>query len=134
MLSQFTSFQCPVSCMRLGLVTYFIYSNIHVSMLLNLFLYCSVLLFYFHSSFDVFKITYIYLNCSLFKIVLFPLDLGMLTILSALPSVLHDSLSLSINSNFYCEFFFFFFFFFQLLINLEPPPLLSNKAVKTWHL
>ena len=32
-LSQCTGFQCPVSCIKLGLVIYFTYVNIHVSML-----------------------------------------------------------------------------------------------------
>ena len=30
-LSQFTGFECPVSCIKLGLVIYFTYGNIHVS-------------------------------------------------------------------------------------------------------
>ena len=34
-LSQCTDFECPVSCMELGLVIYFIYGNIHVSMLFS---------------------------------------------------------------------------------------------------
>ena len=32
-LSQFISLKCPVSCIELGLVIYFIYGNIHISML-----------------------------------------------------------------------------------------------------
>ena len=32
-LSQYTGFECPVSCVELGLVIHFIYGNIHVSML-----------------------------------------------------------------------------------------------------
>ena len=32
-LSQCTDFECPASCIELGLVIYFIYGNIHVSML-----------------------------------------------------------------------------------------------------
>ena len=32
-LSQCTSFECPASCIELGLVIYFTYGNIHVSML-----------------------------------------------------------------------------------------------------
>ena len=31
-LSQCTDFECPVSCIKLGLVVYFTYGNIHVSM------------------------------------------------------------------------------------------------------
>ena len=34
-LSQRTSFECPVSCINLGLVIYFIYHNIHVSRLFS---------------------------------------------------------------------------------------------------
>ena len=34
-LSQCTSFECPVSCIELGLVIYFTYDNIHVSMLFS---------------------------------------------------------------------------------------------------
>ena len=34
-LSQCTSFECPVSCIELGLVIYFTYGNIHVSMLFS---------------------------------------------------------------------------------------------------
>ena len=34
-LSQCTSFQCPVSSIEFGLVIYFIYGNIHVSMLFS---------------------------------------------------------------------------------------------------
>ena len=34
-LSQCTGFECPVSCIELGLVIYFTYSNIHVSMLFS---------------------------------------------------------------------------------------------------
>ena len=34
-LSQWNCFECPVSCIRLGLVIYFIYGNIHVSMLFS---------------------------------------------------------------------------------------------------
>ena len=34
-LSQSTSFECPASCIRLGLVIYFTYGNIHVSMLFS---------------------------------------------------------------------------------------------------
>ena len=34
-LSQCTGFECPVSCIELGLVIYFIYGNIHVSMLFS---------------------------------------------------------------------------------------------------
>ena len=34
-LSQCTSFKCPVSCIKLGLVIYFTYGNIHVSMLFS---------------------------------------------------------------------------------------------------
>ena len=34
-LSQCTSFECPVSCIKLGLVIYFTYGNIHVSMLFS---------------------------------------------------------------------------------------------------
>ena len=34
-LSQSTSFECPVSCIKLGLVIYFTYGNIHVSMLFS---------------------------------------------------------------------------------------------------
>ena len=33
--SQSTGFQCPVSCIKLGLVIYFTYGNIHVSMLFS---------------------------------------------------------------------------------------------------
>ena len=33
--SQCTSFECPVLCIKLGLVIYFTYGNIHVSMLLS---------------------------------------------------------------------------------------------------
>ena len=32
-LSQCTGFECPVSCFKLGLVIYFTYGNVHVSML-----------------------------------------------------------------------------------------------------
>ena len=34
-LSQCTGFQCPVSCLELGLVFYFTYGNIHVLMLFS---------------------------------------------------------------------------------------------------
>ena len=34
-LSQCTSFECPVSCIELGLVIYFTYENIHVSILFS---------------------------------------------------------------------------------------------------
>ena len=34
-MSQCTSFECPVLCIELGLVIYFIYGNIHVSMLFS---------------------------------------------------------------------------------------------------
>ena len=34
-LSQHTGFECPVSCIELGLVIYFIYGNIHFSMLFS---------------------------------------------------------------------------------------------------
>ena len=34
-LSQCTSFECPASCIKLGLVNYFTYGNIHVSMLFS---------------------------------------------------------------------------------------------------
>ena len=34
-LSQFTSFECPASCIKLGLLIYFILGNIHVSMLFS---------------------------------------------------------------------------------------------------
>ena len=34
-LSQCTGFECPVSCIKLGLVIYFTYGNIHVSMLFS---------------------------------------------------------------------------------------------------
>ena len=34
-LSQCTSFECPVSCIKLGLVICFTYGNIHVSMLFS---------------------------------------------------------------------------------------------------
>ena len=34
-LSQCTGFECPASCIELGLVIYFIYGNIHVSMLFS---------------------------------------------------------------------------------------------------
>ena len=34
-LSQGTDFECPVSCIKLGLVIYFTYGNIHVSMLFS---------------------------------------------------------------------------------------------------
>ena len=34
-LSQCTSFECPLSCIELGLVIYFIYGNIHFSMLFS---------------------------------------------------------------------------------------------------
>ena len=34
-LSQHTSFECPASCIELGLVIYFTYGNIHVSMLFS---------------------------------------------------------------------------------------------------
>src|SRR5574337_407954 len=34
-LSQCTSFECPVSCIELGLVIYFTYGNKHVSMLFS---------------------------------------------------------------------------------------------------
>ena len=34
-LSQCTSFECPVSCIKLGLVIYFTYGNIHVSILFS---------------------------------------------------------------------------------------------------
>ena len=34
-LSQCTSFECPVSCIELGLVIYFTYGNIYVSMLFS---------------------------------------------------------------------------------------------------
>ena len=34
-LSQCTDFECPVSCIELGLVIYFTYGNIHVSMLFS---------------------------------------------------------------------------------------------------
>ena len=34
-LSQRTSFECPVLCIKLGLVIYFTYCNIHVSMLFS---------------------------------------------------------------------------------------------------
>ena len=34
-LSQCTSFECPVSCIELGLVIYFTYGYIHVSMLVS---------------------------------------------------------------------------------------------------
>ena len=34
-LSQFTGFECPVSCMELGLVIYFTYGNINVSVLFS---------------------------------------------------------------------------------------------------
>ena len=34
-LSQCTSFECPVSCIELGLVIYFTYGNMHVSMLFS---------------------------------------------------------------------------------------------------
>ena len=34
-LSQCTGFECPVSCIELGLVIYFTYGNIHVSMLFS---------------------------------------------------------------------------------------------------
>ena len=34
-LSQCTDFECTVSCIKLGLVIYFTYSNIHVSMLFS---------------------------------------------------------------------------------------------------
>ena len=34
-LSQCTSFECPLSCIELGLVIYFTYGNIHVSMLFS---------------------------------------------------------------------------------------------------
>ena len=34
-LSQCTGFECPVSCVELGLVIYFIYGNMHVSMLFS---------------------------------------------------------------------------------------------------
>ena len=34
-LSQCTGFECPVSCIELGLVIYFTYDNIHVSMLFS---------------------------------------------------------------------------------------------------
>ena len=34
-LSQCTDFECPVSCMELGLVIYFIYGNIHVSVIFS---------------------------------------------------------------------------------------------------
>ena len=33
--SQCTGFECPVSCIKLGLVIYFTYGNIHVSMLFS---------------------------------------------------------------------------------------------------
>ena len=35
LLSQCTGFECPVSCIELGLVIYFTYGNIHVSMLFS---------------------------------------------------------------------------------------------------
>ena len=34
-LSQCTGFECPVSCVKLGLAIYFTYGNIHVSMLFS---------------------------------------------------------------------------------------------------
>ena len=34
-LSQCTGFECPVSCIKLGLVIYFTYGNIHVSVLFS---------------------------------------------------------------------------------------------------
>ena len=34
-LSQYTGFECPVSCIELGLVIYFTYGNIHVPMLFS---------------------------------------------------------------------------------------------------
>ena len=34
-LSHCTDFECPVSCIKLGLVVYFTYGNIHVSMLFS---------------------------------------------------------------------------------------------------
>ena len=34
-LSKCTSFECPVSCIKLGLETYFTYDNIHVSMVFS---------------------------------------------------------------------------------------------------
>ena len=34
-LSQYTGFWCPVSCFELGLLIYFTYANIHVSMLFS---------------------------------------------------------------------------------------------------
>ena len=34
-LSQCTSFECPVSCIKLGLVIYFTHGNIHVSILFS---------------------------------------------------------------------------------------------------
>ena len=34
-LSQFISFKCPVSCIELGLVIYFTYGNINISMLFS---------------------------------------------------------------------------------------------------
>ena len=34
-LSLYTSFECPVSCIELGLVIYFTYGNIHISMLFS---------------------------------------------------------------------------------------------------
>ena len=37
-LSQCTGFECPVSCIKLGLVIYFTYGNIHVSMLFSQFI------------------------------------------------------------------------------------------------
>ena len=33
--SQCTGFECPISCIELGLVIYFTYGNIHVSMLVS---------------------------------------------------------------------------------------------------
>ncbi|CAN0509169.1 unnamed protein product, partial [Rangifer tarandus platyrhynchus] len=34
-LSHCSGFECPVSCIKLGLVVYFTYGNIHVSMLFS---------------------------------------------------------------------------------------------------